>query len=230
MPGRQTCISVMRLSGKGYNSGMHVRDWMTHDPITVSPETPVMEALRIIKEHGFRRLPVVENGQLIGIATRKDLKDAMPSKATTLSVWELNYLLSKLTVAEVMARPVITATENEYMEDAALRMLEHRVGGLPVLSSSGKISGVITTRDVLRAFTEVLGMREGGQRLTLDMPDVPGSLERATQAIMPSNIISVATYDMDGPGGNRRFVMRVGGDGVKDVKRRVQDAGITVLD
>lgn len=230
MPGRQTCISVMRPSGKGYNSGMHVRDWMTHDPITVSPETPVMEALRIIKEHGFRRLPVVENGQLIGIATRKDLKDAMPSKATTLSVWELNYLLSKLTVAEVMARPVITATENEYMEDAALRMLEHRVGGLPVLSPSGKISGVITTRDVLRAFTEVLGMREGGQRLTLDMPDVPGSLERATQAIMPSNIISVATYDMDGPGGNRRFVMRVDGDGVKDVKRRVQDAGITVLD
>ncbi len=208
---------------------MLVRDWMTKDPITVSPDTTVMEALQIIKEHGFRRLPIMKGGELIGIATRKDLKDAMPSKATTLSVWELNYMLSKLTVAEVMSRPVVTAHEDEYMEDAALRMLEHRVGGLPVLNQVGRVTGVITTRDVLRAFTDILGMREGGQRLTLEMPDVPGSLERATQAVMPSNIISVATYDADGPGGNRRFVLRVGGEGVEGVRARVEAAGIKVL-
>ena len=207
---------------------MLVRDWMTRNPKTVTPETPVMEALKLIKEGGFRRLPVMEGGRLVGIATRKDLKDAMPSKATTLSVWELNYLLGKLTVAEVMARPVITAAENEYMEDAALRMLEHRVGGMPVLNDAGQLSGIITTRDVLHAFTGILGMKEGGQRLTLEMPDVPGSLEHATQAVMPSNIISVATYG--GENGKRRFVMRVNGEGVQDVKQRVRSAGITVLD
>lgn len=208
---------------------MLVRDWMTVNPRTVTPETPVMDALQIIKEGGFRRLPVMDRGKLVGIVTRKDLKDAMPSKATTLSVWELNYLLSKLNVDEVMARPVITAAEGEYIEDAALRMLEHKVGGMPVLNDAGQITGIITTRDILRAFTNILGMKEGGQRLTLDMPDVPGSLERATQAIMPSNIISVATYDSASTPGHRRFVMRVSGEGVQDVRQRVQAAGITVL-
>jgi acetoin utilization protein AcuB len=207
---------------------MLVRDWMTRDPVTVTPNTPVMDALKILKEGNFRRLPVMDNGKLVGITTRKDLKDAMPSKATTLSVWELNYLLSKLTVAEMMARPVITAAEGEYMEDAALRMQEHHVGGLPVLDDSGKLSGIITTMDVLRAFTEILGMREGGPRITLEMPDTPGSLEKATQAIMPSNIISVATYD--GRDGHRRFVMRVSGEGTETVKQRVREAGITVLE
>ncbi|PTA69224.1 CBS and ACT domain-containing protein [Deinococcus arcticus] len=208
---------------------MLVRDWMTPNPITVTPDTPVMDALKILKEGNFRRLPVVDaGGGLVGITTRKDLKDAMPSKATTLSVWELNYLLSKLTVAEMMARPVITAAEGEYMEDAALRMQEHHVGGLPVLNDAGALSGIITTMDVLRAFTGILGMREGGKRLTLDMPDVPGSLERATGAVLPSNIISVATFG--GENGRRRFVMRVSGEGVQDVRRRVQNAGIDVLD
>lgn len=201
---------------------------MTQDPVTITPDTPVMDALRIIKERNFRRLPVMENGQLIGITTRKDLKDAMPSKATTLSVWELNYLLSKLTVSEIMARPVVTAAENEYLEDAALRMLEHRVGGLPVLNDAGRLTGVITTRDILEAFTNILGMREGGQRLTLEMNDVPGSLAAATSAILPSNIISVATYG--GEGGKLRFVIRVNGEGVQDVRHRVRAAGITVLD
>lgn len=209
---------------------MLVRDWMTPDPITVMPDTPVMDALKILKERGFRRLPVMEGGQLIGITTRKDLKDAMPSKATTLSVWELNYLLSKLTVAEMMARPVITASEGEYMEDAALRMQEHAVGGLPVLDDFGQLCGIITITDVLRAFTNIMGLREGGKRLTLDMPDVPGSLERATQAIQPSNIISVATYHKDTEAGRRRFVMRVTGDGVRDVRARVRAVGIDVLD
>lgn len=209
---------------------MLVRDWMTRDPLTVTPDTPVMDALKLIKEKRVRRLPVMQGGKLVGITTRKDLKDAMPSKATTLSVWELNYLLSKLTVEEIMARPVITAREDEYMEDAALRMQEHKIGGMPVLDTQGKLTGIMTTSDVLGAFMGVLGMKEGGQRLTLDMPDVPGSLERAAHAVQPSNIISVATYEIAGTSGHRRFVLRVGGENVAGVKDRVRAAGITVLD
>ncbi len=187
-----------------------------------------MEALKIVKGGGFRRLPVMSGHELVGIVTRKDLKDAMPSKATTLSVWELNYLLSKLAVSEIMARPVITACEDEFMEDGAVRMLDRRIGGMPVLDRAGRLTGIITTRDILSAFTGILGMHEGGQRLSIEMPDVPGSLEQATHAILPSNIISVATYG--GAEGKRRFVMRMNGEGVRDVKRRVAEAGITVLD
>lgn len=207
---------------------MLVRDWMTRDPITVTPDTPVLDALKILGERGFRRLPVMENGKLIGITTRKNLKDAMPSKATTLSVWELNYLLAKLTVAEMMSRPVITAAENEYMEDAALRMQEHKVGGLPVLSDSGKLVGIITVSDVLRAFTEVMALREGGKRLTLDLPDVPGSLERVAHAVRPSNVVSVATTPAET--GHRRFVMRVVGDEAESAAKRLREAGIEVLE
>lgn len=211
---------------------MLVSDWMTPNPITVTPETPVMDALKILKEHGFRRLPVMEGDRLVGITTRKDLKDAMPSKATTLSVWELNYLLSKLTVREMMASPVITAHEDEYMEDAALRMQEHDVGGLPVLNQDGRMTGIITITDVLRAFIDIMGLKEGGTRLTLDMPDQPGSLARATAAAQPSNIISVATYGHSARDGQprRRFVMRVTGEGAREVKDRVRTAGIDVLD
>ena len=207
---------------------MLVRDWMTPHPITVSPDTPVLDALKILKERGFRRLPVMDGAKLAGIVTRKDLKDAMPSKATTLSVWELNYLLSKLTVSEVMARPVVTAAEGEYMEDAALRMHEHDVGGMPVLSDAGRLSGIITITDVLRAFLEIMGLREGGKRLTFDMPDVPGSLAKATAAMQPSNIISLATVGASE--GKRRFVMRVVGEGVAGASDRVRQAGIEVIE
>ena len=207
---------------------MRVGEWMTPRPVTVGPETPVLDALKLLNDHGFRRLPVVEAGMLIGITTRKDLRDAVPSKATTLSVWELNYLLSKLTVAEMMARPVVTASEHEDMEDAALRMQEHQVGGLPVLNGAGELSGMVTVSDVLRAFTEILGLKEGGVRLTLSMPDVPGSLSRAVQALLPSNIISVATAGE--VGGQRRFVIRVVGEGQRGAAQRVREAGIEVID
>lgn len=215
-----------------YDNSMLVKDWMTPEPITVNPETPVLEALKIIKEHNFRRLPVMDGNKLVGITTRKDLKDAMPSKATTLSVWELNYLLSKLTVREIMARPVITASEGEYMEDAALRMQEHKVDGLPVINKDGQLSGMITTMDVLRAFTNILGLQDGedgGQRLTLIMPDVPGSIERAARAVQPSNIISLATFEAK-TAGQRRFVLRLSGDGVSNAAERVKEAGIQVLE
>lgn len=211
---------------------MLVRDWMTPDPLTVTPDTPVMEALRLLRERGFRRLPVMEGERLVGITTRKDLKDAVPSQATTLSVWELTSLLSRLTVSEMMARPVITVRANEYMEDAALRMQEHDVGGLPVLDASGRLCGMVTITDVLRAFTDILGLREGGTRLTLDMPDTPGSLARAAGAVLPSNIISVATSGQGAKGGQprRRFVMRVTGEGARDVRARVREAGIDVVE
>ena len=205
---------------------MLVKDWMSPAPLTVSPETPVLEALRLLKERGFRRLPVVEGSKLIGIVTDKDLKDAMPSKATTLSIWELNYLLSKLTVREVMATEVLSVNALETLEDAALRMQERKLGGVPVLDNAGALVGILTITDVLGALIRVLGLKEGGVRVTLEVPDMPGALGVAVEAIKPSNILSVATAGLRE--GQRRFVLRVNGDGLDGLADRLRAAGIAL--
>jgi acetoin utilization protein AcuB len=205
---------------------MLVKDWMSPAPLTVSPETPVLEALRLLKERGFRRLPVVEGSKLIGIVTDKDLKEAMPSKATTLSVWEMSYLLAKLTVREVMATEVLTVNSLETLEDAALRMQERKLGGMPVLDNAGALVGILTITDVLGALVRVLGLKEGGVRVTLEVPDQPGALGVAVEAIKPSNILSVATAGLRE--GQRRFVLRVNGEALDGLADRLRAAGIAL--
>jgi acetoin utilization protein AcuB len=202
---------------------------MSSDPETITPETPVLEALKVLADKGFRRLPVVSGGEVVGIVTDKDLKDAMPGKATTLSVWELNYLLSKLKVSEVMSRPLITAQADELMEDIALRLQEYKIGGMPVLRGRALV-GMITITDVLRAFTAIFGLTEGGIRLTVDVPDVPGGLDRVLQAILPGNVVSVATSGVEPSGPWRRFVLRVTGTSATSLQGQVERAGIRVID
>jgi acetoin utilization protein AcuB len=206
---------------------MLVKDWMTPAPLTIAPNTVVLEGLTLFKEHKFRRLPVVDGAKLVGIVTDKDLKDAMPSKATTLSVWEMNYLLAKLTVREVMASPVKTCRASDTLESAALIMQSNKIAGLPVLDGAGALVGMLTITDVLGAFTQILGLKEGGVRLTLEMPDVPGSLITASQAIQPANIVSVATAGSSH--GNRKFVIRVVGETAQDLAERLTNAGINIL-
>ena len=140
---------------------MLVRDWMTIDPITITSDTPVLEAANLLKQGGFRRLPVVDKGLLIGIVTDRDLKEASPSKATTLSVFELNYLLSRLKVAKIMKRPVYTISPDEPIEVAALMMEDHKISGLPVVEN-GNVVGILTITDLLRGFVDILELRQGG--------------------------------------------------------------------
>ncbi len=151
---------------------MLVREWMTPNPQTVTADTPVMEAMQRLREGGFRRLPVTRDGKLIGIVTDRDLKEATPSKATTLSVYELNYLLSKLLVKDVMKAPVITVRGDDPIEHAALLMEEHRVSGLPVLAGND-LAGIVTITDLMRAFVSFLGMREGGTGSRSTCPTSP---------------------------------------------------------
>ncbi len=207
---------------------MLVRDWMTHDPQTVSATTPVLEAMQRLREGGFRRLPVVQEDRLVGIVTDRDLKEATPSKATTLSIYELNYLLSKLLVRDVMVASVITVQPEDPIEHAALLMEEHRVSGLPVVTG-GAIVGIVTITDLLRAFVGFLGLREGGVRVTLELPDAPGVLARVATAGPPSNIIAVVATG-EGTGGRGRMVLRVVGEGAEGFAERVRDHDISVLD
>ena len=122
---------------------------MTHDPITIDPQTTLPEASRLMKECSIRRLPVVDNGRLVGIVTLGDLREASPSQATSLSIYELNYLLSRLTVGEIMTREPISIAPDTSIEAAALLMLEHKIGSLPVVDAN-KVVGIITESDIFR--------------------------------------------------------------------------------
>lgn len=207
---------------------MLVREWMTPDPTTVAAKTTVMEAMQKLREGGYRRLPVVDGDKLTGIVTDRDLKEATPSKATSLSVYELNYLLSKLTVKDVMVRPVITVQADDPIEQAALLMEEHKISGLPVMDGA-RLAGILTITDLLRAFVTFLGLREGGTRVTADLPDEPGVLAKVSQQAAPSNIIAAVTAGVQ-EGHRRRLILRVVGEDAAGFPERLRRAGVEVSD
>ena len=126
-----------------------VRDWMSSDPVTIDPQTTLPEANRLMKECGIRRLPVVDNGRLVGIVTLGDIREASPSNATSLSIYELNYLIARLTVGHIMTREPITIAPDSSIEAAARLMLEHKVSSLPVVDGN-KVVGIITESDIFR--------------------------------------------------------------------------------
>ena len=161
---------------------MAVKDFMTKKVIYVSPTTKVAKAADIMKEQGIHRLPVIENDKLVGLVTAGTIEKASPSVATSLSVYEMNYLLNKTTVGEVMIREVLTISKYASLEDAVYRMRQNNVGVLPVVDHD-QISGVITDKDVFGAFLKIAGYGESGVRVRLLMPDVMGSLAKVADLL-----------------------------------------------
>jgi acetoin utilization protein AcuB len=175
---------------------MLVYERMSRHPITVKPNTAVDAALKRMREEKIRRFPVVDNeGKLIGIVSDKDLLYAAPSPATSLSIYELHYLYSRITVEQVMSRGVISVEENDPLEEAARIMVDNKVGGLPVMRE-GKLVGIITETDIFKTFMEMLGARDQGLRLTLLCPDQQGELAALASAVaqLGGNIISLGTF------------------------------------
>jgi acetoin utilization protein AcuB len=134
---------------------MRISEWMTTAPITVSPATPVSEARELMHRKRIRHLLVLEGERLAGIITDRDIKLNLPSPATSLSVWEVNYLLTRLTVGEVMTKPVITTGAELPVAEAVRLMLVHKIGALPVVDGE-RVTGIITETDLLRAFARML--------------------------------------------------------------------------
>lgn len=150
---------------------MFVRDCMTTPVLTVTPNTPFQAALQLMHEHQVRRLPVVDkHGRLAGIVAERDLLHASPSPISSLSVWEMNYLLGKLTIQQVMTRSIIITTPDTPIEHAASLMVANKIGGLPVVDESNHVVGIITETDIFRSFVEMLDGQDG-IRLTLDLSE-----------------------------------------------------------
>ena len=131
-----------------------VKDWMTGKVVTISPGQTLPEAHEIMKKRKIRRLPVVENGELVGIITLGDLREAGPSDATTLSIFEMNYLLARLKVGEIMTKDPLTVSPQTSLTDAAKLMLHHKIGGLPVVEGN-TVVGIITESDIFRAYVRL---------------------------------------------------------------------------
>lgn len=180
---------------------MFVKDQMTPHPITITADSSILAAQRIMKENNVRHLPVLnKTGALVGLVTRTSLEQVRPSKLTTLSIYELSYQLDKITVRDAMVRKVVTVGEDVPIEQAARLMLEHKIGSLPVLRGE-RLVGIITDTDLMRTMLELLGARQPGVRLTLKVPDTAGELARVTAAIAAEHgdIGAMGTLPSDEP-------------------------------
>ena len=211
---------------------MLVKNRMTSPAMTVTPETSFQDALKLMRDHKFRRIPVVDHdSKLIGIVSERDLLHASPSPATSLSVWEVNYLLWKLKVADIMTHQVITISQDAPIEDAANLMVTRKIGGLPVVDNAGHVVGVITETDIFKAFAEMMGSGEKGLRLTLQVPSGSGTLARLSQAIYEAGgiIVSVGSLDKESDG-MRELIVKVRGVGKDKIVKVLEALGDHVTD
>lgn len=207
---------------------MLVKDRMTPDPITVSEETNIFDALDLMRRHRIRRLPVMRHGELVGIVTQLDLMRVAPSPATTLSVFELNGLLARMPVKDAMTRDVATIGPDATIEEAALHMRERQVGALPVIQGK-RLVGIITETNLLDAFIELMGLKRAGSRVTLEVEDKVGVLADVAGVIRDFglNILSCATYTpREGRGG---VVVRLAAADTAPVVKELEAHGYRVI-
>ncbi len=209
---------------------MLVKERMSHPVITVKPDLPIMEALNLMRREKIRRTPVIDDGKLIGIISDKDLLDASPSDATSLSVWEINYLLSQINVREVMTRKVLTIAEDTPIEEAARIMADNKIGGIPVMRES-RVVGLITETDLFKIFLELMGARETGVRVTGLVPEKRGELGKITKAIADAggNFISFTQFAGQDPS-NREIVFKVAGLDESVVAQKVEPFVEKIMD
>ena len=207
---------------------MFVADCMTKNPVTIRPDAGMDEAEKLMDEGHFRRLPVVEDGKLVGFFTNRDLLRASPSSATTSDRHEVRTLLAKIKVADVMQKNVISVTDTMTIEEAALILERKKIGGLPVLSEGGDLVGIISSTDIFRAFTVVMGLDTGKTRLTIDVADQMGVLRDISTILanLDINIDSMVTLPQ--PNGTYQIIIRADIDDVDTVKKRLWAKGFTV--
>jgi acetoin utilization protein AcuB len=213
---------------------MLVQNWMTRDVVTVEADTPFLEARLILKDKKIRHLPVMDRGKLIGVVTDRDLKEAAPSGATTLDIYEVNYLLLQMKVRDLVKRELVTIKPTNSVEKAALLMHDHKIGCLPVVDDAGALVGVITETDLLGVMVEILGYKEKGTRIAFQVPDTPEACQELVHVLRDFrlDLRSLVTCALHTRPGYRDFVVRVKGEQadalVKELKAKYGE-GVSVL-
>ncbi|MDD2955447.1 MAG: CBS and ACT domain-containing protein [Oscillospiraceae bacterium] len=207
---------------------MFVRSKMTANPFTVSQDQTIPDAQEIMLEHHVKRLPVMKGNRLVGVVSRQDIAHASPSKATSLSMGELTYLLAKTPIKKVMSKNPVTISSGALLEEAATMMRDNDVSFLPVVDD-GALVGIITESDIFDSFIELLGFREQGTRLTIEATDAPGILAGLTGIFGEhgANITHVAVYR--GAGGKSDVVVGTNSQDTTAIEKALAEKGLTVV-
>lgn len=207
---------------------MDVKSYMTSTVVTVSEDTKILEALDIMKENDFHRLPVVTDGRMVGLVTQEIIQENSPSTATSLSIHEMNYLLTKTKVGDIMHKKVVTIQADDLLEEAASRMRDQKVGVLPVVEDQDKIVGIITDKDIFSAFIDIMGYNNKGSRIVIDIPeDQPGILEDITNILAEAQISinQIAVYRKDD---FTEVIIQMDSPDTKTIKEILTTSGYTV--
>ena len=207
---------------------MAVKDFMTRKVVYVSPDTTVAHTADMMREQGLRRLPVIENDRLVGVVTERTMAEASPSKVTSLSIYEMNYLLNKTKIRDIMARDDVTVSPYASLEDAVYAMMKNQVGILPVVEA-GQVFGVITEKDVFKAFLEVSGYGEEGIRVIITADDTVGTLAKIVDTISADNLNIKRTVVATRRSGKVAIEIQIDGKAdVTDLREKLIKQGIQV--
>lgn len=207
---------------------MSVKDFMTKDLVTVTPKTKIFDAVDLMKKYDIHGLPVIDNDKLVGLITEGTIQEALPSKATSLSVHEVNYLLNKTVVADVMIKDVKTVAPDAELEDGIYLMRQNRINVLPVLDDE-KLVGIITNNDIFDAFLKLTGYHEGGTHVQLKiLEDKKGVLARVAK-ILADNDFSILTVIVDHQATATIVEIQLASKETEKIKQLLTDNGYEVL-
>ena len=204
---------------------MQVQNWMTSDVITVDPETSIVKVSQILKENKIKRLPVLKDGKLLGMITDEDVKEASPSMATTLTAEELYHLLAETKAKDIMKSNPTTIRPDQTVEVAALKMLEHKVTGIPVITEKGELVGIISQGDVFRVLTSITGIYQGGAQIAFNLEDRAGSIREVADVIRKyrAKIISILSVIETADDGYRHVFIRVKEISEQNLQKMIQE-------
>ena len=209
---------------------MYVKDHMTPNPYTITKDVVISKAVEIMRKNHFHRLPVVdEQGKLIGLVTGGLVEEKSGASSTSLSIYELNYLLSKTKVQDIMIKHVTTITQDLFVEVAAQTMLEKEISCLPVVDEDNRVIGIITDKDIFQAFIELLGHRKQGTRFIFAATDTPGEFAPIAKLFgdNDANLESLAVYHT--PGRGAEIVVKASGEiSVEEMAQKLVDSGFAL--
>ena len=204
---------------------MFVSDWMTKKVFTVSPDDYLSDAITIMKEKGIKHVPVVKGDKLRGILSDRDIKEYSPSKATSLDIYELHYILANTRIKEVMRTKVTTIPPDAPVEEAAMVMLDGNIGALPVIDD-GRLSGIISDKDIFHALVDITGVRHGGHRIYVILEDRAGTIREVADIIRKHgyHLHGILTSYEGVKAGLRKVVIRTSTEGdFKGLKAELEE-------